>query len=128
MSKKQWGHGFWQGVSASEENPLKVKEGLVGMFFIAYDTTNRKKELLHQGLVIRELRDNYYLVHHLSWFDGSPTNARIYSFEQMKEWIFFVNDYYLRRQVFYHNNPMATEADWEQAEKLNDLFHGREED
>lgn len=44
----------------------------------------------HQGEIVGELADGYYLVQWFSWLDGSRNSCSIVDFEEMLKWDFYI--------------------------------------
>ncbi len=88
MSKKQWGHGYHNGVKAAQANDGT----LTGLWFHSY----KDGEIHWQGRITRDLGGGNYAVQLFEWLMGTPTVQKIVPFEQMKEWDFYPDDSAMR--------------------------------
>lgn len=112
---KQWGHGFYKGVEASQSNSGTLE----GLWFHSFEGKN----VQWQGIVDRDLKNGNYLVQLYSWIDGSPTSKEIVSFEKMKGWKFYQNSKAMR----YEWNKMQgySQDDFEWQESLLKMINER---
>jgi hypothetical protein len=69
MSRKQWGHGYHNGVEASTKNT----PGYVGLYFYTFENGRLK----HQGKITKDLGNGRYLATLFSWADGAPNGSYV---------------------------------------------------
>lgn len=107
MGRQQWGHGYFMGVEAAKKN----KTGLVGMW--VHILKNGKIE--NQLQIIKELSEDRYLLQYYSFIDGTPTKSKIFSLEQMADFVFYSNDKEMR-YAYHKENP--SKYGFEEDEKI----------
>lgn len=96
MGKEQWGHGYFTGIDAAKKN----NTGLVGMW--VHILKNGKIE--NQLQIIKELPGDRFLLQYCSFIDGTSTNSKIFSLEQMTDFVFYPNDKEMRF-AYHKENP-----------------------
>jgi len=64
-------------------------EELGGLFFHGFDSQGRP---VWQGIVIRRIHDDYYLVRLFSWLTGELTDMRLVPLSWMTGWRFYASE------------------------------------
>lgn len=105
---KQWGHGYWRGVKAAQQE----NRGIAGLWFHSKSGNNIK----WQGTVIREVNHDVYLVQLFEWAMGQPSEQKLIPFADMREWDFYPTDKAMRRA--WNKRTGGSEEDFEWGEKL----------
>jgi hypothetical protein len=100
---KQWGHGYKTGYA----DAIKDNGSIVGMFFHSYENN----AICWQGQILRELKDGSFLVQLYSWINGCPTDQKIVSMSDIKDWSFYSSDEEMRYAYCRANglDPIETE-------------------
>ena len=97
MGSKQWGHGYHKGLKEA----LKSNAGLVGLWVHILDKDGK---IVNQLEVVKELPGDRFLLQYYSFLDGLPTNCKIFTIEQMEEFVFYPNARAMR-YAFHKKNP-----------------------
>jgi hypothetical protein len=110
MSRKQWGHGFYQGLNKSK----KQSTPLAGCAFITSDQ--------QEGVVREKVSDDHYKVSFFSLLTGEVCKDKLVSLNEMKNWDFFTNCKEMRHAVYKREG--YTEMDIHMAESTIAMVQG----
>lgn len=82
MSRKQWGHGYFKGVGATQAGPTI---GFVGMFAHSY----KDGIIQHHFTVMQQLGDGWFLLKYHTFLEERPIKFGIFALEEMKDFSFY---------------------------------------
>jgi hypothetical protein len=115
MSKKQWGHGYWRGVKATQTN----NSTLVGLWFHTY----KDGAVSWQGRVAREIGGGKYGVQLYDWAMGEPSVQKIVHVDTMSDWDFYPTAEAMRWAQ--HTRSGGSAEDWEYQERVINMLNKR---
>jgi len=100
MSRKQWGHGYYQGLEESK----KQTTPLAGCAFIT------EKEF--QGTVREKISEDLFKVTFFSALTGLPYKDKLVSLDEMKGWDFYPNCTAMRMAMYRQKEYSEEDIEW----------------